>query len=444
MSDHSNIKNPGALIGSLSQQHPYATRDALEANGWNSAAINVMSDDAKREVCFAIQRAVEARHGHRAVTTLACAKSQVEAYGMEPIAVEWADGKFGEVPAAAAKLWAKVGIWRPLCSERNQDGTRKGNRKPLMEQQRDWVDAIRRADRALNAPTPETTPEVPTIEVKPPVSSLREDTEQLITWAAKVRTWQEQQGHQPWGMRQVKKGVALMGVGFPLEAVKDAFTIDFPLEARRFHGVTSEFDVIAWGRSIATGDEGALEAALRRLSTAPGVNVATTGGPGIGKTHTTELVMGADFDHTITISCNPNTAGADFYGFLTPGMEFSELEKGFRLSEFAKALILASQGKRVAILLDEMDALDPAVAIALNRALEQRVMGHRYLGEPIAFGNITFFGAMNSLGLGATADFTGRERQDAAFLDRFVRVRVKFDAAIERKIAEEMLAHFGA
>lgn len=425
------IRNPQALFSNLAQQHTKYAATTMAANGWTTAIVRTMSDDEARLVCEAVQEAVFKRWGHKAYTSQAITKSLVEAYGSAEAAYE------------AAK--DKVNVWKGTTYEANVDGKRV--RKPLDEQHADFKDALRRAERFLKTGSEEAEvkPGIPaTIEVKPVVSDLRSATMQLIQWAAGVREWQPKNGKEPWGYRQVKKGVALLSVGFPLEGVKDAFLIDYDPEARRFFGA-KEFDVVAWGKTIAAEGESGLKAALRRLSSAPGVNVATVGAAGIGKTHTTTEIMREDFDHHVVVSCNPKTAGADFYGFLTPMLEFSEVEKGFRLSSFAKALRMAEAGKRVAILLDEMDAMESGTAIALNRALEQRAMEHRYLGKEISFlDNIVFYGAMNTVGNGATAHYGSRERQDGAFLDRFVRVRVGFDAAVEMSIAESMLASLGA
>ena len=82
-------------------------------------------------------------------------------------------------------------------------------------------------------------------------------------------------------------------------------------------------------------------------------------------------------------------------------------------------------------LLDELDSWDAAVTLALNAALANGVaafpdgMVRRHMDCRIA-------GAANTWGSGATAEYVGRTRLDAAFLSRFpVRVAWERDAGIE-------------
>lgn len=422
------IRNPQALFSNLAQQHTKYAGAVMADRGWTVGYVRTMSDDEARIVCEAVQDAVMARWGHKAYTAQAITKSLVEAYGTPEAAYE-----------AAAD---KVNVWAGLTFKTNPGNGEPRRAKPIEQQKAEFREMLGRAHRFILA---EGTPEAeipatiePTIEVKAPAPSnaLESDIRQLLVFTDTMRTWQAEQDLEQWGYRQDKNGVALLCKGFPLDALKDAFTIDFDPEARRHHGV-KEFDLMRWGRSVAVGDETALEAILRVISSA-GVNAATVGQPGIGKTHTIEAMAERDGVHLVVVSCNPDTAGAEFFGVLTPG-----LNEGYVLSDFSKALLMAETGTKVRILLDEMDALDSAGALVLNRALEQRKFSHRFLGRTIDFGsNVEFFGAMNTNGTGATEDNTGRERQDSAFLNRFIRIRVGFDAKVRDAIVAATMAKF--
>lgn len=448
----SNIKFPKPLLHALLLQHPRITVAAAEPFGGIGRVLE--SADVKPSdvlaVIDAVQDATMGRWGHKAWTTQAIALSWMELtgdveeaaraldkflapnfvaegkrpwkgtafYTMDRKTLKTLDEHRAEIRAALRKAAKRLAEEAENSDERTDDDER------TIEER---IADIIRTDDDVPTPEAEPTPEA-IVEVKPPKNS---DTmvRQLVEWVEAVQDWQEAQELEQWGYRQVKNGRALLSVGFPLAAIKDAYTIDWDPEARRHHGV-KEFDLMAWGRKTATADETALEAIIRTVASA-GVNVATVGGRGIGKTTTIERMAERDGVRLCVVSCNPDTAGAEFFGVLTPG-----LNDGYVLSEFSTALLAAEKGERVRILLDEMDAMDSATALMLNRALEQRRISHRFLGRTIDFGaNVEFYGAMNTTGQGATDEFVGRDRQDSAFLDRFLRIRVKLDRKLQREIA---------
>lgn len=88
-------------------------------------------------------------------------------------------------------------------------------------------------------------------------------------------------------------------------------------------------------------------------------------------------------------------------------------------------------------LLDEMDAADSNLLIGINDALsngelsnpvvDQRIKKHEHF-IPLA--------AANTFGLGADADYTGRERLDMATLERWRmgRVEVGYDRKLQKEI----------
>ena len=86
---------------------------------------------------------------------------------------------------------------------------------------------------------------------------------------------------------------------------------------------------------------------------------------------------------------------------------------------------------------DEYDGNESNAILDVNPALENRICNFPYSGEPVEMGNPknVACAAANTWGLGATDDFVGRCRQDAAALDRWTQLPWDYDAEFERHIA---------
>lgn len=85
-------------------------------------------------------------------------------------------------------------------------------------------------------------------------------------------------------------------------------------------------------------------------------------------------------------------------------------------------------------LFDECDASDAAVLLTLNAALANGVMSFPDSPNPIArHKDFICIAAANTFGQGATAEFIGRSKLDAAFLSRFpVKLFWEYDLALEQ------------
>ena len=80
--------------------------------------------------------------------------------------------------------------------------------------------------------------------------------------------------------------------------------------------------------------------------------------------------------------------------------------------------------------LDEFDASDPTVAIALNGAIANRYFA--FPEETVhAHSDFRVVAAGNTLGTGRDAVYTGRMQLDAASLNRFATIPVGYDSAID-------------
>lgn len=122
-------------------------------------------------------------------------------------------------------------------------------------------------------------------------------------------------------------------------------------------------------------------------------------------------------------SCNPQMSKWDIMGFnnaqggYTPGVVYKPFKEGG------------------VVLLDEIDASNPAVLVSINLIASVSV------GETVTFPNgedvarhedfILIAGA-NTFGDGASDEYVGREQLDAATLDRFATIEWGYDEALER------------
>lgn len=86
------------------------------------------------------------------------------------------------------------------------------------------------------------------------------------------------------------------------------------------------------------------------------------------------------------------------------------------------------------VLLDECDSWDPAVTLALNGALANGLAAFPD-GMIRRHKDCIILAAANTTGSGATAEFVGRNRLDAAFMSRFpIKIEWQRDAAIEKAL----------
>ena len=80
------------------------------------------------------------------------------------------------------------------------------------------------------------------------------------------------------------------------------------------------------------------------------------------------------------------------------------------------------------MLLDEVDASFPAGTLAIQAAISNKVCQFPDQKEPVKMHeNFVIFCAANTTGQGSDALYSGRTKQDAAFLDRFTKVHVDYD-----------------
>ena len=263
-------------------------------------------------------------------------------------------------------------------------------------------------------------------------SSLRD----YLQWSKFVRTVCERRnadGHalDDWGMRPPLDGLALITAGCPIAAVKDAVTLHFPLDARREVKV-KDFDFVKFG----VGDY-LLKASNARVpagSESRPVPTFLIGGKGTGKTTAAKALARAIEERDGApcpfgmVSMTAGTSPSAFYGRPKIGGDGGVVESQF--------VTLYRDGG--VFLFDEIDAADPNILLIVNAALANGHFANASTGETITRSDkFVAMAAGNTPGLGGGRDYTGRDRLDAATLDRFGagRVRVNLDDSLETKLA---------
>src|SRR5690606_21217556 len=87
------------------------------------------------------------------------------------------------------------------------------------------------------------------------------------------------------------------------------------------------------------------------------------------------------------------------------------------------------------VLADEIDAADANLLLSINTALSHHEMLNPMSGEVIKkHEKFVFVAAANTNGKGSDHLYTGRSRLDAAPLDRFIIIKVDYDADLEREL----------
>lgn len=88
-------------------------------------------------------------------------------------------------------------------------------------------------------------------------------------------------------------------------------------------------------------------------------------------------------------------------------------------------------------LLDEMDAADANLMLALNTCLANGKFYNPILSKEIErHKNFICIAAANTFGLGGNAEYTGRNRLDGAFLDRFPIFKMDYNEKLEKQLCD--------
>lgn len=156
--------------------------------------------------------------------------------------------------------------------------------------------------------------------------------------------------------------------------------------------------------------------------------IALVGPAGNGKTTTAEIALTAHGTQYLIMNCTDRTEVNDLVGGLrlTPNGE-----------EWVDGIVTTAFREGKAVILDEADALDPRVMMALQTALLDPGPEHksRYIavnGEKVyPASTCPIVMTMNTVGSGANREYVGRNRLDAAGLDRITMLQTGYENEVE-------------
>lgn len=165
----------------------------------------------------------------------------------------------------------------------------------------------------------------------------------------------------------------------------------------------------------------AFEKVMRWIQTGPVMLVGPTGSGKTRLAHDIAEALGVKFYLTgMTLS------RGDLLGYDTPG--------GFRVPPFYAAF----KGPDTLHLADEIDAWGANATLAFNASLSNGYGSFGDSPEPVKRGERTYdMAAANTAGYGADRVYCGRNQLDGATLNRYVKVEVGYDAALEERLAAD-------
>lgn len=171
---------------------------------------------------------------------------------------------------------------------------------------------------------------------------------------------------------------------------------------------------------------------------ARGQHVYLPGPPGSSKSHSAALVANAIDWRFGSISLGPTTPESRLVG----GMDANG---NFHQTSLTAGVAYAAEHTEAGFvfILDEMDNGHPGNIATLNSLLAN---GWITLpdGTTLTIGrNLVFIGCANTFGTGPTAEFAGRNRLDAATLDRFSYLPWDTDLGLEKALVEAELGAMG-
>jgi len=161
---------------------------------------------------------------------------------------------------------------------------------------------------------------------------------------------------------------------------------------------------------------------LLKLTTIPKTNPLLTGGAGLSKTTAVEQVAEALELDLVTMSFSNQTSKTDLMGFV-------DANGIYRKSGFVDAF---ENGKL--FLADEIDACGANVSVLLNSAIDNLFITTPENKVLHAHKNFRLVATANTNLRGAKDGFTGRNKLDAAFIDRFTVLDWTLDEELEEKI----------
>jgi hypothetical protein len=226
--------------------------------------------------------------------------------------------------------------------------------------------------------------------------------------------------------RPFAEGKKMLDAGIPVEACLHAFALTWEDAARKEANVPS-YDPKRFknGRRRKAGQSAVVNYCLALAEAR--VPIQLVGPAGSGKGTIAQQICDEMGLPLRRVSLTGGASLGFLLGFPTPN---GYIESGF-VKSFDK------RGSGGGFLFDEMDAADPNMLLVVNEALANGFLDHPFTGEVIEkHPDFIPISAMNTWGTGGDADYTARERLDAATIDRWRmgRVFVDYDPKVEDAI----------
>jgi hypothetical protein len=349
----------------------------------------------------------------------------------------------------------------PMIFKANEHGTRVA--KPLSSQVIELRNEINRTFKAVQGqpdgtlgdrdviPEPIPAEEIPAgdtpeEEPAPIVASgkarFRNELEKFKVEIRRIRKWCKDRAEagsliDEISVRPSQAAARLIPMGIPADALLAACCMHWDDDAKRMAGIPS-FDFVAFSRTVMRERNIPLDGTYHELfgyalllaeARQP---IFLVGPMGTGKsTLLRQLAAYLELDYAET----PMTPGATRGDLL--GRHTASSDKPFIPSEFT-----GIYGGGGLFNFEEIDASDPAMLIVLNGALASDTLYNSASGERVSrHADCILAACGNTFGTGANRQYTGRERLDAASLDRFRmgRLFIPLDENIEDKILDAAL-----
>ena len=162
-----------------------------------------------------------------------------------------------------------------------------------------------------------------------------------------------------------------------------------------------------------------------------GLSPWLTGGAGVGKTTIAEQVAKSlDLEYSPESFCSQSSK-AEMKGYKTANGLYESTEFRKRFEEGG------------VYLLDEVDAANPNILLALNSALSNGIMAFPD-GVVRKHPKFVAIACANTYGNGATAEYVGRQVIDGSSVDRFVKLDIPVDENMEAGIVSDLSVDKGA
>lgn len=152
-----------------------------------------------------------------------------------------------------------------------------------------------------------------------------------------------------------------------------------------------------------------------------GVNVALTGPAGSGKTTLAVHAAESLGQTAVVYACNRSTSKTDVVGYIQPGTADRCAETPVTVAVKAGAVLI----------LDEFDAVSAEGSLLFNSLAANRMLTLPNGTKVDAHPSFKLVYCMNTTGRGANELYSGRQKLDAAALDRLAVIEIPYDASLE-------------